>query len=191
MPQILLAPPAVEPLSLADAKAFLRVAHADDDDLIAALVAAARLQVEAATRRALIAQSWRIVRDRWPADGRLVVTPAPVTAVTAARVYDAAGVASALDAGRFVVAAGAAPAEIAAAPWSLPPPGRASAGIELDLACGYGADPAAVPPPLVQAIRLLVAHWYDTRAVAAVGHAVVALPQSVAALIAPYVVRLL
>jgi len=53
MPSILLTPPAVEPLTLDEAKAYLRVEHNDEDESIAALIAAARLQVEAQTRRAL------------------------------------------------------------------------------------------------------------------------------------------
>ena len=40
--------------------------------------------------------------------------------------------------------------------------------------------------PLRQAIRLLVAHWYENRGLIAVGHAVAVLPATVAALIAPY-----
>jgi uncharacterized phiE125 gp8 family phage protein len=42
MPSILLTPPAVEPISLDEAKAYLRVEHAADDDVIAALIAGAR-----------------------------------------------------------------------------------------------------------------------------------------------------
>ena len=43
MSSFLLTAPAVEPLSLAEAKAFLRVEHGDDDDVIGALISASRV----------------------------------------------------------------------------------------------------------------------------------------------------
>ena len=46
MSSILLTGPAVEPLSLDDARSFLRVEHGDDDPLIAALIVGARMHVE-------------------------------------------------------------------------------------------------------------------------------------------------
>ena len=49
MTSILMIPPAIEPLSLEEAKAFLRVETGDDDALIAALIAAARLHIESQT----------------------------------------------------------------------------------------------------------------------------------------------
>jgi uncharacterized phiE125 gp8 family phage protein len=70
MAAILLDPPASEPLSLAEAKNYLRVEHGADDALIAAMIAAARIQVESLTRRALVTQSWRIVLDRWSPTAR-------------------------------------------------------------------------------------------------------------------------
>jgi len=78
MSSLLLTAPAIEPLSLAEAKAFLRVETSDDDDVIGALIAGARIHVEAQTRRALITQSWRLAIDAWPDDGRLIVLPAPL-----------------------------------------------------------------------------------------------------------------
>jgi uncharacterized phiE125 gp8 family phage protein len=71
------------------------------------------------------------------------------------------------------------------APWGLAQPGRLAAGIELDVVCGYGDAASDVPEPLRQAIRLLVAHWYENRGLATLG-AVTVLPATVAALIAPY-----
>ena len=88
MPSILLTAPAVEPVSLDEAKAYLRVEHSDDDEVIAALVAGSRIHVEAQTRRALITQEWRISADAWPPDGRMPVRPGPLQALGAVRVYD-------------------------------------------------------------------------------------------------------
>jgi uncharacterized phiE125 gp8 family phage protein len=186
MPSILLTGPAAEPIALAAAKSFLRVEHDGDDDVIAALISGARIHVEAATRRALMTQTWRHVRDAWPADGRLSVLPAPLREVTAARVYDADGNATAIDTEAFVADTSAAPGVVAFAPWSLAPPGRAVAGIEIDVEAGYGEAPSDIPDALRQAVRLLVAHWYENRGLAAVGQGVAVLPASVAALIAPY-----
>ena len=183
MSSLLLTAPTVEPISLAEAKAYLRVEHAADDDVIAALIAAARIHIEAQTRRALISQSWRIALDHWPVDGRMPVRPAPLQSLTAARVYDADSVAQTIDLQAFVIDAGNA--TLAFAPWALPQPGRIAAGIELDVVCGYGDAASDVPEPLRLAVRQLVAHWYDNRGLAAVG-AVTVLPSAVGALIAPY-----
>jgi uncharacterized phiE125 gp8 family phage protein len=185
MPSILLLPPAVEPLTLDEAKAWLRVETGDEDEGIAALIAAARLSVESQTRRALVTQSWRLTRDRWPESGRIPVRPAPLQTVTAVRVYDASNVAQALDLQAFV--ADTAASAINFVPWSVTQPERALGGIELDVVCGYGDDALAVPEALRQAIRILVAHWYDNRGFVAPGAmATASLPATVAALIAPY-----
>src|SRR5688572_18738216 len=87
MPSILLAGPAVEPITLAEAKQFIRVEHDDDDDIIAALIAGSRIHVETQTRRALITQSWRLTRDVWPELGCVPVLPVPLRTLDAARVY--------------------------------------------------------------------------------------------------------
>lgn len=183
MPATLLTPPAAEPLSLAEARAFLRVEHGDDDALIAALIAAARGHVEAFARCALIAQSWRLTLDRWPESGRIRPRIGPLRALAAARLRDDGGGETALEVGSFVV--DRATGEIAAPPWALPPPRRAAAGIELDLDVGFGAA-ADVPPMLAQALRMLVAHWYENRGLIAIGQSVAMMPASVNAMIAAY-----
>lgn len=180
MPSILLTPPALEPVSLDEARAFLRVEHHDDDDTIAALIASARIHVETQTRRALITQSWRIVADAWPGEGRFAVLPAPVQSVSAVRVYDESGAPQMVNLQAFVVDASAS--ALTFAPWALPAPGRASAGIEIDVICGYGDAALDVPEPLRQAVRELAAHWYENRGV--VGAAL--MPGTAAALLAPY-----
>lgn len=183
MSATLLVAPATEPVSVAEAKAFLRVEHGDDDAVIAALIGAARGQVEALTRRALIQQSWRLALDRWPVDGRLRLRMAPLRAVIAARVFDAEGVASPVNAAGFAIDAAGA---IATPRFPLPAPGRASAGIELDLQLGYGPAATDVPELLRHAVRSLLAHWYENRGLAAIGQSVALLPGSVGAMIASF-----
>src|SRR3989440_8781126 len=125
MSSILLTAPAAEPVTLADARAYLRVAHSDDDAVIAALIAGARSHVEAQTGRALITQTWRLIRDAWPSDGRIAVVPIPLRSVVAGRVYDAGGATHAVDTAAFVTDKGTAPAVLALPPGTLTRPRRA------------------------------------------------------------------
>jgi uncharacterized phiE125 gp8 family phage protein len=181
MSSLLLAGPAAEPITLAEAKHFIRVEHADDDDVITALIAGARIHVEAATRRALMTQSWRVIRDCWPESGRLALLPVPLASVDAARIRGADGSAQPIDVASLTIDKAAAPATVAFTAPSAPE--RAVGGIEIDITCGYGGA-EDVPEPLRQAIRMLVAHWYENRGL--VSGEVAMLPASVAALIAPY-----
>ena len=183
MPCILLTAPALEPVALDEARAYLRVEHHDDDETIAALIAGARIHVEATTRRALVSQSWRLTRDVWPEDGRIAVRPGPLQALTAARVYDFDNNAQDVDLQAFVPDLGGS--ALTFAPWALPAPGRVALGIELDVTVGYGDAAIDVPEPLRQAIRLLTAHWYENRGLVAGGGGAV-LPETVAALLSPY-----
>lgn len=186
MSTFLLTGPLAEPLALSDAKQFLRVEHDDDDAIIAGLIASARSQVEALTRLGLLTQTWRVVLDRWPEEGRVRLRLGPLRALVAARIHGGSGAATMLDPQHFVVDAAAN--SIAAR--GLPPiPGRRVAGIELDVEVGFGADPADVPPVLLQAIRMLVAHWYENRSLIAIGQSVAMMPLSVNAMISSYRVR--
>jgi uncharacterized phiE125 gp8 family phage protein len=184
MSSILLTPPAIEPISLAEAKAFLRVEHDDDDDVITALVAGARIYVEAQTRRALITQTWRLVHDAWPRNGEVAVRPAPLRMLEAVRVYDGQGAPLEVEVDAFVV--DTAGARLVFAPWTMPQPGWPVAGIELDVTVGYGDAATDVPEPLRQAIRLLVGHWYENRGLVSPDTAAPVLPLTVPALLAPY-----
>ncbi len=163
-------------------KAYLR---ADDDpaqdDLIAGLVKAARLTIEAASRRILIAQRWRVVLDRWP-PGRTILLPlSPVIAIDSIRVTDAAGVASDVPSTAFEADLMSDPPRIAVS--GAPEPGRPRNGIAIELRAGYGASPDAVPATLKLAIHILVAHWFEHRGDMA-GEQI--LPPEAFALVAPF-----
>jgi len=185
MPSILLSGPAAEPITLAEAKAFIRVQHDDDDDIIGALIVGARIHVEAQTRRALITQTWRLVRDAWPENGRFALLPVPLAELVAVRIRKADGTTQAIDLASFAVDTASAPAMLSFVRGAPMPPGQPVGGIEIDVTCGYGgADD--VPEPLRQAVRTLVTHWYEKRGMVTLGTEVAMLPAGVAALIAPY-----
>ena len=69
MPLILTTPPSAEPLSLADAKAQLRVYHSDDDTFISTLIITARRLIEQRYDLALLQQGWSLFSDDWPEGG--------------------------------------------------------------------------------------------------------------------------
>lgn len=184
MRPILLTPPAAEAVTLAEAKLYLRIDAADEDELVRTLVSAARLLIEAASGRLLIHQTWRLVLDGWPANGTARLPLAPVSQIVAARVFNAQGVPTIVAASALSLETGADPPAI----WvqaAVAGPGRAMAGIEIDVLAGFGDAPAAVPEPFRQAILMMVARWYEQRGDAGQrGDA--SLPTDVLALIAPY-----
>ncbi len=55
-----------EPVSLVEAKSYLRVDVSTDDDLIGYMIEAARFAAEAETRRALVHRTQTVYLDEWP-----------------------------------------------------------------------------------------------------------------------------
>lgn len=62
----LVTPPALEPVTLADAKLHLRESDTGQDTLITALITAARKAIEEKCRRSLITQTWMATLDQFP-----------------------------------------------------------------------------------------------------------------------------
>ncbi|TVR10465.1 MAG: hypothetical protein EA385_03695 [Salinarimonadaceae bacterium] len=182
---ILVAAPAVEPISLAEARAYVRLDDPEaafaEDGLIESLVAAARLAVEAATRLKLIAQTWRLSIATPPASRAIRLPLSPVAGVIEIRVFDGAGLASVVDPQLYRLRQGVQPPVVELEQGFPSAPG----GMEIDVVAGFGEAPASVPAPLRQAIRALVARWFEERGDGA-AQAQAALPADVALAIAPY-----
>jgi len=185
MRPMLIGAPAIEPVSLADAKSWLREDGVEEDQLIQTLIVAARMTLEAYTRRFFITQNWRLVFDCWPSsvasNATLYVPFAPFQSVTAIRVFDANEAAQTLAAASYRAPSSKEGGRISFK--SAPPaPGRATDGIEIDFTVGYGALASDVPQPLRHAILTLVAHWREHRGDGGDD----ALPKAVAQLAAPF-----
>jgi uncharacterized phiE125 gp8 family phage protein len=174
--------PAVEPVTLSEMRAHLRLDHEAEDDLVTGLVKAARLMVEAASRRILMEQRWRLLLDRWPRDGVVTLPLAPVIAVDRVALIGAQGQESDLPPGAYDPDLLADPPRlVVAAP--APAPGRDRRGIVIDLRAGFGPAPEDVPAPLRLALKILVARWFENRGDIAGAQD---LPPDALALIAPF-----
>ena len=158
----MISPPSVEPVTLADMKAHLRVTHDSEDSLLLSLVKAAREELEQATGLALISQGWRLYLDCWPATQTVLIHKAPVAALSTVTVYDLAGAPFSPPLAGFVLDRFSRPARIAL-PDAVAAPGKKLNGIEIDLTAGFGATGVEVPDGLKRAIMLLAAHWYEFR----------------------------
>lgn len=177
----LLSPPAAEPVTLSDLKEHLRITHNDEDALIAAMLAAAVRTIEARAGLALLAQQWRLTLDA-PPDETVLLPVSPCAGLDAVAVIDADGAPQNVGAHLYEFAPGAPGRLRPAGPW--PAPGAAIDGVRIDFTAGYD-NAASVPEPLKQAVKMLAAHFHETRAAAREGR-FYAVSQSVDALIAPY-----
>jgi len=187
MPLVLTSGPAVEPVTLAEAKAHMRVDAAAEDTLIASLLVTSRLHVESALGLALITQSWSYFLDAWPPGAQLPLPLRPVQSIAAVRLYAADSSFTTLAPETYLLDGAGAPARLirnGALAWTKP--GRAANGIEIAFTAGYGAAASAVPAPIRQAILLLIAHWHEHREPIAVGAPGTPVPSMVSELLQPY-----
>lgn len=177
--------PTVEPVSLADAKAHLRVDWTDDDAYIQNLIYAARDWCERGLRRALITQTLQAViqlpepvlgklsgvigRPGWPIE--LPQTAfGTLQSVTLAEIEtQIATWASLVVTDDYLVDPSSEPARIwlaaaAIAMWSVSInyPG-AVPRVRITYTAGYGDTATSVPYPIQQAIKAAVAHLYENR----------------------------
>ncbi|GAA0566699.1 head-tail connector protein [Rhizomicrobium electricum] len=156
----LLTPPAAEPVTLAEAKAHLKIDTSDEDALVATLITAARARAEWHTGRAFVTQRWRLRLDAWPQQGVIELPLPPLVSVEEVAVTDAGGIRSVLDPAAYRVDAASAPGRVIVT--VRPPSLRARDGLEVAFTAGYG-DASAVPVAIQQAILEVVADLYTHR----------------------------
>jgi uncharacterized phiE125 gp8 family phage protein len=187
MPLILNSGPAVELVSLAEAKAHLRIDGTAEDTLIGSLIVTSRLHLETALSLSLVTQGWSWFFDAWPRGAVVKLPLRPVQSIAAVRLYDEAGDATTLDPDTYLLDGTSAPARFVrqgALVW--PKPGRIANGIEIAFTAGYGDAAADTPEPIRHAILLLVAHWHEHRSPLEVGPLAQPPPDMVEKLLKPY-----
>lgn len=174
-------PPASEPVSLAEAKLFLRVDHAEEDDLITTLIVAAREAVEAGCGRALIKRRVRESLDIWRRDavGGATLGLGPVSSVVTVRLMADNGSQSVIDPDRYrLEGAGDRPRLVFAS--GVPAILRSAGGVEIEYDAGYAEAADELPVALRLSLLQIVASLYEARQGAA------AIPEAARALMRPF-----
>lgn len=158
---ITLVAPAAEPITLDQARDYLRADGTALDEEIGMLLAAARTEVEQATGQRLMEQTVRVLADSFADLDHFDV--GPVNQVLAIRYQDRAGAEQLLDAGTFeLFGAGLDRAVRPVSGASWPRVRNASQVIKLDLAVGY-PDAASVPQNLRFAIFAVLRARFEGR----------------------------
>jgi uncharacterized phiE125 gp8 family phage protein len=158
----LITAPAVEPLTLAEAKLHLRVTGSDEDALITSLIVAARRMAEQRSGRALCDQTWELALDAFPA-GAIELPRPPVSSIVSIKYLDAAGADQTLAADQYALdnyggQHWALPAQDVAWPGTL----AAANAVKVRFVAGYGAA-AAVPADIKAWLLLAIGTLYAQR----------------------------
>ncbi|HHN68231.1 MAG TPA: hypothetical protein ENK15_09410 [Thermopetrobacter sp.] len=161
MPLVLDTPPATTPVTLAQAKAHLKVDDAAEDALIADLIAAATRRIEAVCALAFITQGWRLLSDCWPRKGVVRIPLYPLQAVQSVKVLTETGLQT-VDPAAWEADTIGRPARLRALA-AFPAPADRMNVYEIAFTAGFGDAPADVPADLKQAVLLTVAHWFEHR----------------------------
>lgn len=174
--------PAVEPMTTAEAKLHLRVDHADEDAYIDALVAAARMQFELITRRALVNTTFELKLDAFPTEIR--PPRSPLSSVSSITYVDTDGATQTLATSVYSVDTDTEPGRISLAfNQSWPSIRQQNNAVTVTFVAGYGAAATNVPAAVVLPVKLLLAHYYEFRAPVIAGTTAVKIPLHIESLI--------
>jgi len=181
-------PPAVEPVTLTEAKLHLRLAttaalaaaYTAEDDLLNALIVAARTWAEDYTHRAFITRTWEATLQSWPTGAILLPWP-PFGAVSLIEIEG-----DTWDSDEYLVSIEGAIVPLDTWPDLSTYEDRVADPIVITYTSGFGATAATVPATVRQAILLLSGGWYGQRESILVGVAGQDAPMGVKALLDPY-----
>ncbi len=153
----------VPPITVAEAKSYMRVDISDDDALIGSLIDSATEYYETVTRRALITQTWTLKLNGFTSCP-IELTRAPVISVSSIKYQDEYDVEQTLSTDVYAVDTDSEPGRVflkfnQSYPATL---GEINA-VTITYTAGYGAAATDVPEEYRSTIRLLVSGSYENR----------------------------
>jgi uncharacterized phiE125 gp8 family phage protein len=179
--------PTIEPVTLAEAKAHLRLDTEADDAYVSALIVAARERVELFLRRALITQIFEYTIDQFPANKYLIYTTSfidlprpPLRSVDWIKYIDAAGNQQTLPPEVYVVDASSNEMGRVALAWNQfwPITRWSINSIVIRFVAGYGDKAEDVPQAIRHGILIEISNLYENREDVVIGQTINMVPLS-------------
>jgi uncharacterized phiE125 gp8 family phage protein len=154
-----LSTPALEPVSLVEAKRHLRVSGTEDDDYITSLISVARRAAEDRTERTFITTTWKLTLDKFPES--IILPMPPIIAISSVIYTNTSNQAVALSNTDWFLDADSEPGWLVPAVNKAWPETLGINSVAVTYTAGYGATANAVPTPIRQWILLAVGDMYD------------------------------
>lgn len=166
--------PAIDPVSLGEAKAHLKFTSSEEDGLVAGYIIAARTHCEDHTSRVFMTQTWEMKLDaNWPTvfdrptvspRTRILLPNPPAQSVTSITYIDTTGTLQTLAPSQYAFSKGDIFGFIEPAYGASWPAVRNQLEtITVRYVAGYGPSPGDLPEPIRQAILFLVGHYAENR----------------------------
>lgn len=155
-------PPTIEPVTVPDVKAHLRIDIGTDDALLGVLITTAREEIERYLRRQIMPATWKLYLDGFPSVIRL--PRPPVSSVTSITYLDTDGVSQTLATTEYQTDLISEPARITTAESKIWPStqGGTYNTVTVTYVSGYTSI-ANVPTPIKVGIQMMAGDLYEHR----------------------------
>lgn len=179
--------PAIEPISLTEAKNFMRIDETDGDVLINSLITAARIYIETTMGLIMTTESWSYYIDKWPNNSVIYLPLSPIQSVDEIRIHTSSASYEILPVEDYETDTHSNHPRIKILNRMIGSAmGHSMNQIEMQFTSGFGDTMNEVPADLKQAMLLLVSHWFEQREPIGYGGTFAKVPTSIEALLASY-----
>lgn len=136
-----------------------------EDDLLTALITAARQDCEKFQNRRYITQTWELWLDAWPDKDFIEIPLPPLQSVSSIKYYDTEDTEATFSSDDYFVDTKSEPGRVSLNYGESWPSTtlRPANGVCVTFVAGYGDEASDVPRNIYQAILLLLGHLYENR----------------------------
>lgn len=184
----IIAPSTTLPITLTDAKLFLKIdTDTTEDALVTALIYAAQEIVENYCRLRLFTTVEELYLDQFPFEYQIQLSKWPISAVSYVQYIDPYGVTQTLSASDYIVDTVSKPGRVCLnyARW-WPVSRWIDNAVWVRYSVGFGATAATIPYALKQAMLLIIGHLYQNRSDVLINTHVETLPNGAVSLMNQY-----